>query len=289
MPCRRWSGRRRPTAASTTSTSAGSRTPALPWRNAGTGAGRSCFIPTTCSAASTAGTSRSRPARATRSSIVLKAKDGSYRWFMGRAFPMRDEQGAVLQWVGNCADIDDQKRARDVLERRVVERTAEVVGGARAAAVGARFRHPGRDHRGRRQGLDHALQSRRGADVRLCRGRVDWQSAIPRSSTWSGKSRRRSARCRRSTDGPSTVSMSSSRTSATASRRSTNGTLVRKDGSRFPAELMITAMHDGGTEITGFLGIVTDISARAESGQAAPRPGGHPRPRQRIDFHPRRQ
>lgn len=47
--------------------------------------------------------------------------DGVYRWFLGRALPQRDQQGAVLQWIGTCTDVDDQKRAQEQLghsERR---------------------------------------------------------------------------------------------------------------------------------------------------------------------------
>jgi PAS domain S-box-containing protein len=36
--------------------------------------------------------------------------DGAYRWFLGRALPMRDESGRIVRWFGTCTDIDDQKR-----------------------------------------------------------------------------------------------------------------------------------------------------------------------------------
>ena len=55
-----------------------------------------------------------------------RAADGTYRWFLGRASAHRNEAGEIVQWVGTSADIDDQKRARSVLEGRVAERTAEL-------------------------------------------------------------------------------------------------------------------------------------------------------------------
>jgi PAS domain S-box-containing protein len=41
----------------------------------------------------------------------IRHSDGSYRWFLVRAQPSRDEIGAVARWYGTCTDIDDQKRA----------------------------------------------------------------------------------------------------------------------------------------------------------------------------------
>ena len=52
--------------------------------------------------------------------------DGEYRWFLGRAFPMRDESGRIVKWFGTCTDIHDQKMLSDVLEQRVQERTSEL-------------------------------------------------------------------------------------------------------------------------------------------------------------------
>lgn len=46
---------------------------------------------------------------------------GAYRWFLGRASPQRDVQGAVTYWIGICTDVDDHKRAQELLgqsERR---------------------------------------------------------------------------------------------------------------------------------------------------------------------------
>lgn len=35
--------------------------------------------------------------------------DGEWRWFLGRALPVRGEDGRIVQWLGTCTDIHDQK------------------------------------------------------------------------------------------------------------------------------------------------------------------------------------
>ncbi len=40
----------------------------------------------------------------------LRAKDGSYRWYLGRALPQMGADGQVVQWFGTNTDIDDQKK-----------------------------------------------------------------------------------------------------------------------------------------------------------------------------------
>jgi PAS domain S-box-containing protein len=40
----------------------------------------------------------------------FRGADGTYRWFLGRALPMRDGTGRIVRWFGTCTDIDDQKR-----------------------------------------------------------------------------------------------------------------------------------------------------------------------------------
>jgi PAS domain S-box-containing protein len=44
-----------------------------------------------------------------------RRRDGEYRWFLGRALPMRDEQGKIARWLGTATDIDDRKRAEQTL------------------------------------------------------------------------------------------------------------------------------------------------------------------------------
>jgi PAS domain S-box-containing protein len=45
-----------------------------------------------------------------------------YRWFLGRAVPVRDEAGRVTQWVGTCTDIEEQKQMEALLARLNEER-----------------------------------------------------------------------------------------------------------------------------------------------------------------------
>jgi PAS domain S-box-containing protein len=41
----------------------------------------------------------------------LRGKDGTYRWFLSRAIPIRDKQGRILRWFGTNTDITDRKQA----------------------------------------------------------------------------------------------------------------------------------------------------------------------------------
>jgi PAS domain S-box-containing protein len=50
----------------------------------------------------------------------------SYRWYLDRAVPLRDDQGVILQWVGTCTDIEEQKHYQQILERQIKERTEEL-------------------------------------------------------------------------------------------------------------------------------------------------------------------
>ena len=40
----------------------------------------------------------------------FRSQAGDYRWFLGRALPVRDETGQVIKWFGTCTDIDEAKR-----------------------------------------------------------------------------------------------------------------------------------------------------------------------------------
>ena len=51
-------------------------------------------------------------------SVRLLRGDGTYGWHLGRAEAYRDATGAIAMWFGTHTDIDDRKRAQDLLEER---------------------------------------------------------------------------------------------------------------------------------------------------------------------------
>ncbi|MGZ4353859.1 MAG: PAS domain S-box protein [Gaiellaceae bacterium] len=58
----------------------------------------------------------------------FRRKDGAYRWHLGRAVPMRNEDGAIEFWVGTATDIHDRKRVEEA-QRFLLEAGAELAGG----------------------------------------------------------------------------------------------------------------------------------------------------------------
>jgi PAS domain S-box-containing protein len=62
----------------------------------------------------------------------LRSRDGTYRWFLSRALPIRDDDGKVVRWFGTNTDITEQLEAEkalrelnETLENRVEVETHE--------------------------------------------------------------------------------------------------------------------------------------------------------------------
>lgn len=51
---------------------------------------------------------------------------GAFRWFLGRALPIRDHENKIVKWFGTCTDIQDAKMIAEELERRVADRTRDL-------------------------------------------------------------------------------------------------------------------------------------------------------------------
>jgi PAS domain S-box-containing protein len=64
----------------------------------------------------------------------IRSANGTYRWHISRAFPIRGARDATIRWVGSNTDIEDQKVAANTLadvnatlEQRVSERTSQLM------------------------------------------------------------------------------------------------------------------------------------------------------------------
>ncbi|HLU48829.1 MAG TPA: PAS domain S-box protein, partial [Planctomycetota bacterium] len=95
---------------------------------------------------------RERTCQASRAFVVdepyfiehrLRGKDGSYRWFLVRGTPVRDEARRVIRWFGTSTDIHDQKLAQRRLEKHAEElREADRHKDEFLAVLGHELRNP---------------------------------------------------------------------------------------------------------------------------------------------------
>jgi PAS domain S-box-containing protein len=67
-------------------------------------------------------------ARASADELELRIRknDGSYRWFLTRFNPLRDEQGQITRWYVTGTDIEDRKQAEDRLRQENVALREEI-------------------------------------------------------------------------------------------------------------------------------------------------------------------
>jgi PAS domain S-box-containing protein len=56
----------------------------------------------------------------------LRRADGEYRWVLDNGVPHFGPDGVFAGYIGSCIDITDLKEAREELDRKVLERTAEL-------------------------------------------------------------------------------------------------------------------------------------------------------------------
>jgi len=58
--------------------------------------------------------------------LRLRRRDGTYRWFLARFNPLRDEQGQIMRWYVAATDIEDRKQAEDRLRSENVALREEI-------------------------------------------------------------------------------------------------------------------------------------------------------------------
>ena len=59
----------------------------------------------------------------------LRYRDGTYRWVLGRALPIRDGEGNIVRWFGTCTDIHEQKltlEEREVISQELSHRIKNI-------------------------------------------------------------------------------------------------------------------------------------------------------------------
>jgi len=56
----------------------------------------------------------------------IRKGDGSYRWFLSRFNPLRDDQGTIRRWYVANTDIDDRKRSEERLQEENVALREEI-------------------------------------------------------------------------------------------------------------------------------------------------------------------
>jgi PAS domain S-box-containing protein len=58
--------------------------------------------------------------------LRLRKGDGTYRWFLARSNPVRDDKGQIRRWYVACTDIEDRKRAEEKLQQENVALREEI-------------------------------------------------------------------------------------------------------------------------------------------------------------------
>jgi PAS domain S-box-containing protein len=60
----------------------------------------------------------------------LRRQDGQYRRVISRGVPVRDSEGTVVEWVGTCTDVEDDRRAAEHLRQaQRLEAVGSLAGG----------------------------------------------------------------------------------------------------------------------------------------------------------------
>ncbi|MCA8829096.1 PAS domain-containing protein [Hymenobacter pini] len=57
----------------------------------------------------------------------LRSHDGEFRWFLSRAYPVRNDEGVIVRWCGTNTDITEQKLLQEQLERAYSDLEAKVM------------------------------------------------------------------------------------------------------------------------------------------------------------------
>lgn len=70
--------------------------------------------------------------------LRIGTPDGTYRWFKTHALPIRDQDGAIVEWIGTSTDIDDLRQLQEeqkILVGELQHRTRNLIAVVHAISV----------------------------------------------------------------------------------------------------------------------------------------------------------
>ena len=194
--------------------------------------------------------------------------DGKVTWVYGQSVSELDGEGQIVGYVGTVTDISDRKQAERMLqevnqqlENKVRERTQElsqVNSLQRAILDGADYSIISSSPNGIIETFNAAATRMLGYQATEMIGKVtpaiihDAQEVIAQANLLS-------AELGREISPGFEVFVAKARQGIISE---TEWTYIRKDGSKFPISLSVTALKDAHQQIIGFLGIAQDITER---------------------------
>jgi len=167
---------------------------------------------------------------------IRRASDGEYRWHLWKAVPLRDGEGRLIKWMGSCTEIESQKRVEIATEHanqryRMMVETVEDYALIMLDADGYVISWNAGAAKLKGYTADEIVGvhfSRFYTQDDIERGHPEEELLFARK--WG--------------------------------RYTEEGWRVRKDGSRFLADVFITRVRDDGGSVIGFAKVVRDVTER---------------------------
>jgi PAS domain S-box-containing protein len=184
----------------------------------------------------------------------LRGADGTFRSFLTRVTPVRDAEGRVMRWFGTNTDITGQREIEDTL-RHINELLEERIA-QRTAALGeseSRFRLLVEGV------VDYAIFTL-DPDGRV----TNWNTGAERIKGYAASEivGQHFSRFYTEEDRAAGVPQRALATAARTGKFEAEGWRVRKDGTRFWANVLIDAIRDDAGELIGFAKITRDMTER---------------------------
>jgi PAS domain S-box-containing protein len=169
----------------------------------------------------------------------LRRADGSYRWHLGRNVPLRDNEGHITGWFGSATDIEDLKQAEAALQASE-ERLRLVIESVQEYAI-VTLDPAGRIsswNSGAEQIFGYAPDEVLGRDVELLFTPED-----------------RAAQ----------VSAREQQAALTEGRAADERWHLRKDGTRFYADSVLSPVRDAAGRLRWFVKVARDLTAKQQA------------------------